>query len=348
MKKALITGITGQDGAYLSKLLLDKGYEVYGALRRSEEMNIGKLRYLGIDSKIKFVPFELADFSNIYKTIVTVQPDEIYNLAAQASIRLAFEEPGYTTDINGIAVLRLLEAIRSINPKIKFFQASTSDVFGKAKVMPQNEMTPFNPMNPFGTSKAFGHWTTVNYRESYDIFACSGILFDHDSPLRVHQSVPGLIANAAVRIKMGLQDKLTLGNIDFSRDLGYAEEYVKAMWLMLQQQKPDDYVIATGETHTVREFIETAFNSVGIPIEWSGKGQAEKGIDSKTGKTIMTLELRFPSVNPASAAALIRSHSDVTIPSKGDYSKAKNILGWEPKVKYKELFKMMVDFDDKP
>jgi GDPmannose 4,6-dehydratase len=348
MKKALITGITGQDGAYLSKLLLDKGYEVYGALRRSEEMNINKLKYLVIDKEIKFVPFELADSINIYKTIDRVQPDEIYNLAAQNSIRIAFEEPGYTTDINGIAVLRLLEAIRSINPKIKYFQASSGDMFGKVQVMPQNESTPFNPVNPFGTAKAFGHWTTANYRESYEIFACSGILFDHDSPLRVHETVPGMISSAAARIKMGLQDKLVLGNIEFSRDLGYAEDYVEAMWLMLQQDKPDDYVIATGETHTVREFIEAAFDSVGIKLEWSGKGLDEKGVDTKTGKTVVALELRFPSVNPASAAALVRSHSGSTMPAKGDYSKAKRTFGWEPKVKYKELFKIMVAYYDAP
>jgi GDPmannose 4,6-dehydratase len=348
MKKALITGITGQDGAYLSKLLLEKGYEVYGALRRSEEMNINKLKYLVIDKEIKFVPFELADSINIYKTIDSVQPDEIYNLAAQNSIRIAFEEPGYTTDINGIAVLRLLEAIRSINPKIKYFQASSGDMFGKVQVMPQNESTPFNPVNPFGTAKAFGHWTTVNYRESYEIFACSGILFDHDSPLRVHETVPGMISSAAARIKMGLQDKLVLGNIEFSRDLGYAEDYVEAMWLMLQQDKPDDYVIATGETHTVREFIEAAFDSVGIKLEWSGKGLDEKGMDTKTGKTVVALELRFPSVNPASAAALVRSHSGSTMPAKGDYSKAKRTFGWEPKVKYKELFKIMVAYYDAP
>ena len=345
MKKALITGITGQDGAYLSQFLLGKGYEVYGALRRSEEMNISRLKFLGIDSQIKFVPFELADIINIYKTIDRVQPDEIYNLAAQTSIRIAFEEPGYTTDINGIAVLRLLEAIRSINPKIKFFQASTGDMFGKVQVMPQNEETPLNPLNPYATAKAFGHYTTANYREAYEIFACSGILFDHDSPLRIHQSVPGMISNAVAGIKMGVQDKLILGNIEFSRDLGYAGEYVEAMWLMLQQDKPDDYVIATGETHTVREFIEAAFNSVGVKLEWSGKGLDEKGIDPKTGKIRVALELRFPSVNPASAAALVRSHSGATKPAQGDYSKAKKILGWEPKVTYKELFKIMVEHD---
>lgn len=345
MKKALVTGITGQDGAYLAKLLLGKGYEVYGAIRRSEDMNVGKLKFLGIDGKIKFVPFELADRTNIYKTIERVQPDEIYNLAAQTSVRLAFEEPDYTTEINGIAVLRLLEAIRFINPKIRFFQASSGDMFGRAQVMPQNEATPFNPLNPLGTAKAFGHWTTTNYRESYDIFACSGILFDHDSPLRVHQSVPGMISSAAARIKMGLQDKLILGNIEFSRDLGYAAEYVEAMWLTLQQDRPDDYVIASGETHTVREFIQTAFDSIGINIVWSGKGQDEKGMDPLTGKTLVALELHFPGVNPASAAALVRSHSRSAMPSKGDCSKAKNIIGWEAKVNYKELFKMLVEHE---
>ena len=351
MKKALITGITGQDGAYLSKFLLEKGYEVYGAYRGAgttaliSALNDSKLRFLGIDSKIKFVPLELSDPTNIYRTIGMIQPDEIYNLGAQTSARLGFEQPMLTTDINGIAVLRILEAVRSINPKIKFFQASSNDMFGKVQEFPQNEKTSFCPSSTSGISKLYGHWITVSYRESYDIFACSGILFDHDSPLREGQSVPGLISNSVARIKMGLQEKLTLGNIEISRDLGYAKEYVEAMWLMLQQDKPDDYVIATGETHAVREFIQTAFDSVGINITWTGTGQDEKGADARTGKTLVTLELHFSSVNPSSAAALVRGHSGSRVPSQGDYSKAKSILGWEPKVRYKALFKMLVEHE---
>ena len=351
LKKALITGITGQDGAYLSKLLLGKGYEVYGGFRGGgttalvNALNDDKLRFLGVERKIKFVPLELSDPTNIYRTISMVEPDEIYNLAAQTSARLGFEQPLFTADINGISVLRILEAIRAINPKIKFFQASSSDMFGSIQAFPQNEKTPFNPTSTSGTAKLFGHLMTVNYRKSYDIYACSGILFDHDSPLRNRQSVPGLISNAVARIKMGLQDKLTLGSIEISRDLGYAAEYVEAMWLMMQQNKPDDYVIATGETQPVREFIQAAFASVDINIIWSGTGQAEKGIDAKTGKTLVTLELGFSGVNPSSAGALVRGHTGVHVPLKGDYTKAKEILGWEPKVGYKELMRMMVDYD---
>ena len=351
MKKALITGITGQDAAYLSKFLLGKGYEVYGAYRGGgtsaliSTLDDSKLKFLGIHDKVKYVPVELSDSANIYRTIALIQPDEIYNLGARNSARLSFEQPMFTTDINGIAVLRILEAIRLINPKIKFFQASSNDMFAKVQEFPQSEKTSFYPGNTSGIAKLYGHWITVNYRESYDIFACSGILFDHDSPLSNRQSVPGLISNSVARIKMGLQDKLTLGNIEISRDLGYAEEYVEAMWLMLQQDKPDDYVIATGETHAVREFIQAAFDSAGINITWTGTGQDEQGVDVRTGKTLVALELRFSSVNPTSAAALVRGHSVSRAPSQGDYTKAKENLGWEPKVKYKELLHMMVEHD---
>ena len=351
MKKALITGITGQDGAYLAKFLLGKGYEVYGAFRRAgttaliNDLDDSKLKFLGIRDQIKFVPFELADSVNIYRTIALIQPDEIYNLAAQTSARLGFEQPMSTTDISGIAVLRILEAVRSINPKIKFFQASSNDMFAKVQVCPQNEKTAFYPGNTGGIAKVYGHMITTNYRESYDIFACAGILFDHDSPLRNRQSVAGLIANSVARIKMGLQDKLTLGTLDFSRDLGYAAEYVEAMWLMLQKDSPDDYVIATGETHNLREFIQSAFESIGVKLIWTGEGQEEKGIDAKTGKALVGLELRFSSVNPTAAAALVRAHSGKPVPSQGDNRKAKEILEWEPKVKYQELFKMMIEHD---
>ena len=351
MKRALVTGITGQDGAYLSKFLLGKGYDVYGAFRGGgttaliSTLDDSRLKFLGIQNEVKYVPLELSDSVNIYRTIAMIQPDEIYNLGAQTSARLGFEQPMLTTDINGIAVLRILEAVRSINPKIRFFQASSNDMFGKVQEFPQNEKTSFCPGSTSGIAKLYGHWITVNYRESYDIFACSGILFDHDSPLRNGQSVPGLISKSVARIKMGLQDKLTLGNIEISRDLGYAEEYVEAMWLMLQQDKPGDYVIATGETHPIREFIQTAFDSAGINITWTGMGQDEQGIDVRTGKIIVTLELRFSGVNPTSAAALVRSHSSKLVPSQGDYTKAKRTLGWEPKVRFKELFRIMVEHE---
>ena len=351
MKKALVTGITGQDGAYLAKFLLGKSYEVYGAFRGGgttaliNDLDDSKLQFLGIQDRIKYVPFELADPVSIYRTIAQVQPDEIYNLAAQTSARLGFEQPVLTTDINGTAVLRILEAVRSTNPKIKFFQASSNDMFAKVQVYPQNEKTAFYPANTSGIGKVYGHMITVNYRESYDIFACSGILFDHDSPLRNRQSVAGLISNSVARIKMGLQDKLTLGTLDFSRDLGFAAEYVEAMWLMLQQDRPDDYIISTGETHNLREFIQSAFSSIGVKLEWSGEGQEEKAVDVKTGKQLVGLQLRFSSVNPTAAAALVRAHSGKPAPSQGDNTKAKQVLGWEPKVRYPELFKMMIEHD---
>ena len=332
MKKALITGITGQDGAYLSKFLLEKGYEVYGAFRRTADLHIDKLRFLGVDDKIEFIPLELLEFTNIYRAIEKVQPDEIYNLGAQSFVALAFEEPIYTADVTAIGPLRVLEAIRAINPKIKFYQASSSEMFGKVQAVPQNEKTPFYPRSPYAVSKLFGHWITVNYRESYDIFACSGILFNHESPLRGLEFVTRKITHAAARIKLGLQDELLLGSLDSKRDWGYAPEYVEAMWLMLQQEKPDDYVVATGETHSVREFVETAFERIGINIEWSGKRVKERGMDTKTGRTLVTIAPQF--FRPAEVVSLT-----------GDYSKAKEKLGWSPKISFKELVAIMVDHD---
>jgi GDPmannose 4,6-dehydratase len=332
MKKALVTGITGQDGAYLSKFLIEKGYKVYGAFRRTADLHIDKLSFLGVDDKIDFVPLELLEFTNVYRTIERVQPDEIYNLGAQSFVALSFEEPTYTADVTAIGPLRVLEAIRAINPKIKFYQASSSEMFGRVKATPQNENTPFYPRSPYAVSKLFGHWITVNYRESYDIFACSGILFNHESPLRGLEFVTRKITYSVAQIKLGLQDKLVLGNLDSKRDWGYTPEYVEAMWLMLQQEKADDYVIATGETHSVREFVETAFERVGINIEWSGKGMDERGTDGKTGKTLVTVAPQF--FRPADVASLT-----------GDYSKAKEKLGWFPKTSFKELVAIMVDHD---
>ena len=332
MKKALITGITGQDGAYLAKILLEKGYEVCGAFRRTSDLNLDRLRLTGVAERISFVPLELLEFTNIYRTIEKVKPDEIYNLASQSFVPLSFEEPIYTADVTGIGSLRILEAIRSINPKIKFYQASSSEMFGKAQIVPQNEKTPFYPRSPYAASKLFAHCITVNYRESYGIFGCSGILFNHESPLRGLEFVTRKIAHSVVRIKLGLQDVLKLGSLDSKRDWGYAAEYVEAMWMMLQHDQPDDYVIATGETHSVREFVEAAFEEAGINIKWSGKNVEERGIDTKTGRVLVTIEPGF--IRPAEVDLL-----------QGDYSKAKKELGWSPKTTFKELVRIMGEHD---
>lgn len=333
-KRALITGITGQDGAYLSKLLLKKGYEVYGAFRRTSDLNLNRLRFLGIDDKIRFLPLELLEFTNIYRAIEKVQPDEIYNLGAQSFVGLSFEEPVFTADVTGLGLLRILEAIRAVNPKIKFYQASSSEMFGKAQEIPQTEKTPFYPRSPYAAAKLFAHWITVNYRESYGIFACSGILFNHESPLRGLEFVTRKITTGVARIKCGLQDKLVLGNLDSKRDWGYAPEYVEAMNLMLQQPNPDDYVIATGETHSIREFVQLAFRNADIEVEFKGKGVNEKGIHKKTGTVVV--EVSPELFRPAEVDNLI-----------GNYSKAREKLGWKPKVKFKELVRIMVEADIK-
>lgn len=331
-KKALITGITGQDGAYLSKFLLEKGYEVYGAFRRTSDLSLSRIKFLGIEKDVKFVPLELLEFTNIRRTMEKVMPDEVYNLGSQSFVALSFEEPVFTADVTGLGVLRVLEAIRDVNPAIKLYQASSSEMFGKAREPSQNEQTPFYPRSPYAASKLFGHWMTVNYRESYGIFACSGILFNHESPLRGLEFVTRKITHAAAMIKSGLQDSLTLGNLDSRRDWGYAPEYVEAMWLMLQQQEPDDYVIATGETHSVREFVEAAFMEIGTSIEWAGKETEEKGLDSKTGRTLIKIDPQF--FRPAEVDIL-----------RGDYSKAKKKLGWVPRTSFRELVAVMVKHD---
>jgi len=333
-KRALITGITGQDGAYLTKLLLDKKYEVYGAFRRTSDLHLNRLKCLDVDDKIKYVSVELLEFTNIYKVIERIQPDELYNLGAQSFVGLSFEEPIFTADVTGLGALRILEAIRAVNPKIKFYQASSSEMFGKAQTIPQNEKTAFYPRSPYAAAKLFAHCMTVNYRESYNIFACSGILFNHESPLRGLEFVTRKITYGIARIKHGLQDKIVLGNLDVRRDWGYAPEYVEAMWLMLQQPEPDDYVIATGETHSIREFVEAAFDKIGTKVEWEGKGVNEKGVDRKTGKIILEISTEF--FRPAEVDILI-----------GDYSKAKQKLGWQPKTKFKDLVDIMVEADIK-
>jgi len=331
-KVALITGIRGQDGAYLAKLLLEKGYEVWGADRRSGDSSNWRLKELGIEKEIKFIYMDLLELTNIMRVIDKVKPDEVYNLAAQSFVGVSFEQPILTAEVDAMGVLRLLEAIRTIKPDTKFYQASTSEMFGKVQEIPQTEKTPFYPRSPYGVAKLFGHWITVNYREAFNIFACSGILFNHESPLRGIEFVTRKITYSLARIKYGLQDKLVLGNLDAKRDWGYAAEYVKAMWLMLQQNEPDDYVVATGETHTVREFVEKAAEIAGFNIEWEGKEANTKGIDRKTGKIIVEVSPEF--YRPAEVDILI-----------GDPRKAKEKLGWKPKIKFYDLVEIMMEAD---
>jgi GDPmannose 4,6-dehydratase len=332
MKKALITGVTGQDGSYLAKLLLDKEYEVYGAVRRTPDRNLNGLKYLGINKKIKYLPLELLEFTNIYKTIKKIKPDEIYNLGAQSFVARSFEEPIFSADVTALGPLRVLEAIRAVNTNIKFYQASSSEMFGKAQTTPQSEKTSFYPRSPYAASKLFAHWITVNYRETCGIFACSGILFNHESPLRGLEFVTRKITRSVAQIKLGISCGLKIGNLDAKRDWGYAPEYVEAMWLMLQHDKPDDYVIASGETHSVREFADLAFKMGEFDIEWQGTGVEERGIDKRTGKTLIGVSPEY--FRPG----------EVNNPL-GDYSKAKRKLGWQPKTKFEGLVRLMVEAD---
>jgi GDPmannose 4,6-dehydratase len=337
MKKALITGITGQDGSYLAELLLEKGYEVHGLIRRSSTFNTDRIDHLLVDFHEKdaklFLHYgDLSDGSNISRLIEKIKPDEIYHLGAQSHVRVSFDMPEYTSDVTGLGTLRLLDAIRESGVKTKFYQASSSEMFGKVQEVPQNENTPFYPRSPYGCAKVFAYWITKNYRESYNLFACNGILFNHESPRRGETFVTKKITKALSKIKLGTEDKMYLGNLDAKRDWGYAKDYVECMWLMLQQNKPDDYVIATGETHSVREFIEESCKILDIELKWQGKDIDEKGIDKKTGKVIIEIDPIY--FRPAEVELLI-----------GDYSKAKKVLGWEPKTKFKELVKLMVDFD---
>jgi len=331
-KRALITGIRGQDGAYLAKFLLEKGYEVWGTDRRSGDSSNWRLKELGIEKDVNIIYMDLLELTNIMRVIEKIQPEEVYNLAAQSFVGVSFEQPILTAEIDAIGVLRLLEAIRTLKLDTKFYQASTSEMFGKVQEIPQTEKTPFYPRSPYGVAKLFGHWITVNYRESFNIFACSGILFNHESPLRGIEFVTRKITYSLARIKYGLQDKLVLGNLDAKRDWGYAEEYVEAMWLMLQQNEPDDYVIATGETHTVREFVEKAARIAGFNIEWEGEGVNTKGIDRKTGRVIIEVSSEF--YRPAEVDILI-----------GNPQKAKEKLGWEPKIKFEDLVNIMMEAD---
>lgn len=331
-KVALITGIRGQDGAYLAKLLLEKGYKVIGADRRSGDSSNWRLKELGIEKDVQIIYMDLLELTNIIRVIEKVKPDEVYNLAAQSFVQASFEQPILTSEINAIGVLRLLEAIRLVKPDTKFYQASTSEMFGKVQEIAQTEKTPFYPRSPYGVSKLFAHWITVNYRESYNMFACSGILFNHESPLRGLEFVTRKITYGLARIKYGLQDKIVLGNLDAKRDWGYAPEYVEAMWLMLQQPEPDDYVIATGETHSVREFIEKAAMFSGFNIEWVGERENTKGVDKNTGKIIVEVSMEF--YRPAEVELLV-----------GNPEKARKKLGWNPRTKFEDLVRIMIEAD---
>jgi GDPmannose 4,6-dehydratase len=339
MKKTLVTGITGQDGAYLSEFLLKKGYEVHGIKRRSSSFNTQRVDHLYQDPHVENKKFilhygDLTDTSNLIRIIQQVQPNEIYNLGAQSHVQVSFEVPEYTADTDGIGTLRLLEAIRilGMEKQVRFYQASTSELYGKVQEIPQKETTPFYPRSPYAAAKLYAYWITVNYRESYGMYACNGILFNHESPLRGETFVTRKVTRAAARISLGLQDKLFMGNIDAKRDWGFAGDYVELMWLMLQQPEPDDYVMATGVTTAVRDFITMAFKEAGISLTWEGKGVAEKGVNQEDGKVLVEIDPRY--FRPAEVDLLI-----------GDPSKAKEKLGWEPKVKLPELVKMMMEYD---
>ncbi len=337
MKKALITGISGQDGSYLAELLLEKGYEVHGIIRRSSSLNRQRIDHLTMNRELYNKTFflhygDMTDSSNLNRIIEKVNPDEIYNLAAQSHVRVSFEVPEYTAETDAVGVLRLLDAIRETGVNTKFYQASTSELYGKVQEIPQTEKTPFYPRSPYGVAKLYGYWIVKNYREAYNMFAVNGILFNHESPRRGENFVTRKITISASKIKLGLQDKLFLGNLNAKRDWGYAKDYVYAMWLMLQSKTPDDYVIATGETHSVREFCEHTFRALGIEIEWKGEGVNEVGIDKNTGKEIIGVNPRY--FRPSEVDILI-----------GDSSKAQTELGWKPKITFEELVNIMVKAD---
>lgn len=324
--------MSGQDGAYLAKLLLDKGYEVYGAARRTASINSWRLERLGIKDKVKIIEFELSEFSNIFRTIEKIQPDEIYNLAAQSFVKTSFEQPLYTSDVDAIGVARILESIRQVSPNSRFYQAGTSEMFGKVQTVPQNEKTPFYPRSPYGVAKLYAYWLTVNYRESYGMFAANGILFNHESPLRGLEFVTRKITTTLAQIKRGDNTILELGNLDAKRDWGFAGDYVEGMWLMLQQDSPDDYVLATGETYSVRYFVECACKATGFDIRWQGEGENEVGYDNQTGREIVKINPAF--YRPAEVDLLL-----------GDPGKAKSQLGWQPKTTFEALVEMMVKSD---
>ena len=336
-KKAIISGITGQDGSYLAELLLEKKYEVHGIIRRASTFNTRRVDHLYRDPHERGVNFflhygDMTDSSNMSRLIEKIEPDEIYNLAAQSHVKISFEVPEYTAETDALGTLRMLDAIKETGIKTRFYQASTSELFGKAREFPQTELTPFYPRSPYAVAKLYAYWIVVNYREAYNLYACNGILFNHESPRRGENFVTRKITRAAAAIKAGLQDCLYIGNLDAKRDWGYAPDYVYAMWLMLQQDTSDDYVIATGETHSVREFIEKSFGRLGLNVKWEGKGNDEKGVNKENGNVIVSVDPKY--YRPTEVEHLI-----------GDPSKACRDLGWKAKVKFERLVEIMTDAD---
>jgi len=332
--KAIITGITGQDGAYLAELLLEKGYTVYGTFRRTSSVNFWRIEELGIDKhpNLNLVEYDLTDLSSSIRLLESTGATEVYNLAAQSFVGVSFEQPLTTLDITGAGAVNLLEAIRIVNPKIRFYQASTSEMFGQVQAIPQSETTPFYPRSPYGVAKLYAHWMTINYRESYGIFGCSGILFNHESPLRGREFVTRKITDSVAKIKLGKLDVLELGNIDAKRDWGFAKEYVEGMWRMLQADEPGVFVLATNRTETVRDFVTLAFKAVDVELQWEGSGEQEQATDAATSKVVVRVNPKF--YRPAEVDLLI-----------GDPQKAKDVLGWEPKTTLEQLCRMMVDAD---
>ncbi|MBP8594780.1 MAG: GDP-mannose 4,6-dehydratase [Ruminococcus sp.] len=330
MKKALITGITGQDGSYLAELLLEKGYEVYGIWRRKANVDYGNIAHL--KDRLNLIYADMTDPASLIMAVQKSQPDEVYNLAAQSFVATSWDTPLSTGDINALGVTNILEAIRMVKPDAKFYQASTSEMFGMVQETPQKETTPFSPRSPYGVAKLYGHWITRNYRESYDMFACSGILFNHESERRGLEFVTRKITHSAALIKLGKLDHMELGNLSAQRDWGHSQDYVRAMWLMLQQDKPDDYVVATGETRTVRDFVTAAFGCLGIDVAWSGEGVNEIGTDKATGKTLVKVNPDF--FRPAEVDVLL-----------GDSAKAHSVLGWERQISFEQLVERMAKND---
>jgi GDPmannose 4,6-dehydratase len=337
MTRALITGITGQDGSYLAELLIEKGYEVHGIIRRSSSFNTGRIDHLfndpAVSGKQLFLHHgDLTDTSNLNRLLEKIQPNEIYNLAAQSHVKVSFELPEYTAEVDGVGTLRFLDGIRETGLKTRFYQASTSELYGKVQEVPQTEKTPFYPRSPYGVAKLYAYWIIVNYREAYGLYATNGILFNHESPRRGETFVTRKITLGAARIKLGLQKGLLLGNLDARRDWGYAPEYVEGMWRILQQPEPGDYVLATGEMHTVREFAEHSFTELGMPLTWVGEGENEKGILKSNGQPVVEVDPRY--YRPSEVELLV-----------GDFSKARTGLGWAPKTKFEDLVKLMVKAD---
>jgi GDPmannose 4,6-dehydratase len=333
MKKAFITGVTGQDGSYLAELLLDKGYEVHAIIRRSSVFTTQRIEHIFENNRFYTYHGDLTDSSNLHRLLTKIKPDEVYNLGAQSHVAVSFEVPEYTAEVGAIGAIRLLDVIRDLGLHCKYYQASTSELYGGIPgTEPQNELTPFHPKSPYGVAKLYAYWITVNYREAYDLYACNGILFNHESPRRGETFVTKKITQAVARIYQGKQDKLMLGNLNAKRDWGHAKDYVYAQWLMLQQETPKDYVIASGETHTVREFTELAFKEVGIDIIWEGSGINEKGVDQQSGMVIVGVDEKY--FRPAEVEVLL-----------GDPSKAENELGWKRQVTFQELVSSMVRYD---